>query len=375
VRIALVCDWYRPRIGGIELHLQDLARALSKRGHDVVVVTSTPGGEEFDDVRVRRIKAPRLPPFGLLFTPAGFRAVADAIAAERPDVVHTHVSVVSPTAFAGARAAQRQRLATVVTFHSMIPSARALAPGLGALLGAASWTARYTAVSQCVALAVRPFAPSQSFVVLPNAIDVSAWRPDGARERGDELRLVSVMRLNGKKRPLVLVAMMRRLRAALPGVRIRLRIAGDGPQRAIVTRAIARAQLRDRVELLGTCSRDRIRELLAESDVFVLPAVRESFGIAALEARAAGLPVVAMSNSGVAEFIEHGREGLIARNDAEFVAHVATLAGDPERLRAISNHNRQNPPPFDWATVVDQHVAIYCEAMALRENVRADSKR
>lgn len=375
MRIALVCDWYRPRIGGIELHLQDLARALDKRGHDVVVVTSTPGAREFDGVQVRRIEAPLMPPFGLLFTPSGFRAVAEAIAVERPDVVHAHVSIVSPTAFAGALAAHRQGLATVLTFHSMIPNTRPLARGLGALLGTASWTARYTAVSQCVALAVRPFAPSQSFAVLPNAIEVSAWRSDGAREPRDELRLVSVMRLNAKKRPLALIAMMRRLRAALPGVRIRLRIAGDGPQRAIVTRAIARAQLRDRVELLGQCARERIRELLAESDVFVLPALRESFGIAALEARAAGLPVVAMSNSGVAEFIEHGREGLLARNDAEFMAHVATLATEPDRRRAISNYNRQNPPPFDWATVVDRHVAIYCEAMALRENVRADNNR
>ena len=375
MKVALVCDWYRPRIGGLELHLEDLARELSNRGHDVVVITSTPGVEEVDGIRVRRINAPRLPPFGLLFTPSGFRAVADAVAAEQPDVVHTHVSVVSPTAFAGARAAQRQRLPTVVTFHSMIPSTRTLARGVGALLGAASWKAKYTAVSQCVAVAVRPFAPSQSFVVLPNAIDVSAWRSDGAREPDDELRLVSVMRLNAKKRPLALVAMMRRLRAALPGVRIRLRIAGDGPQRAIVARAIARAHLRDRVELLGQCSRGLIRELLAESDVFVLPAVRESFGIAALEARAAGLPVVAMSTSGVAEFIEHGRDGLLARNDAELVAHVASLAADPERRRAIAAHNHRMPPPFDWATVIDRHVAIYCEAMALRENVRADSNR
>ncbi|HSQ30252.1 MAG TPA: glycosyltransferase family 4 protein [Gemmatimonadaceae bacterium] len=375
MKVALVCDWYLPRIGGIELHLQDLARELSNHGHDVVVITSTPGAGELGGVRVRRLDAPRLPPFGLLFTASGFRAVADAIAAERPDVVHAHVSIVSPTAFAGARAAHRQRLASVVTFHSMIPSTRTLARGIGVLLGAASWTARYTAVSECVADAVRPFAPLQSFVVLPNAIDVSAWRPDHAREPGDELRLLSVMRLNGKKRPLALIAMMRRLARSLPGVRIRLRIAGSGPQRAIVTRAIARAQLRDRVELLGQCSRDRIRELLAESDVFVSPAVRESFGIAALEARAAGLPVIAMSNSGVAEFIEHDREGLLARNDRELAAHVASLARDPERLRAISNHNSLNPPAFDWATVVDRHVAIYCEAMALRENVLADSKR
>jgi phosphatidylinositol alpha 1,6-mannosyltransferase len=106
--------------------------------------------------------------------------------------------------------------------------------------------------------------------------------------------------------------------------------------------------------------------------VFVLPAIRESFGISALEARSAGLPIVAMQHSGVAEFVEHGRGGLLARSDAEFVAHVASLARDRQLLERLAAYNQRTPPPFDWRTVVDAHLAIYCEAMALREKVRAD---
>ena len=372
MKVALVCDWYRPRIGGLELHLQDLARALRTSGHDVVVITSTPGADQIDGLPVRRIDAPLLPGLDLLYTPEGFRRVAEAIAGERPDVVHAHVSIVSPVALAGAVAAQRQQRATVVTFHSIVPRTSALARGVGALLGANRWRARYTAVSRCVAGAVRSFAPSHSFAVLPNAIDVAAWRSDAVREPTAELRLVTVMRLNAKKRPLALIEMMRRM-AASPTLPLRLRIAGDGPQRGQIERAVAHAHLEDRVELLGYCSRERIREVFAESDLFVLPAVRESFGIAALEARSAGLPIVAMRASGVAEFVEHGRNGLLARNDAEFAAHVAALARNRRLLVTLAAHNQRTPPPYDWATVVDSHVAIYCEAIALRENVRAES--
>lgn len=374
MKVALVCDWYRPRIGGLELHLQDLARELSKRGHDVVVITSTPGSDQVEGLPVRRIDAPRLPGLELLYTAEGVRRVARAIAAEQPDVVHAHVSIVSPVAFAAAVAAERQHLPSVVTFHSIIPRTRTFARGVGALLGAGNWRTCYTAVSQCVAGAVRPFAPAHSFAVLPNAIDVEAWRSEAARASTNELRLVSVMRLNAKKRPFALVAMMRRLAAMRPSAPLaRLRIIGDGPRRLRLERAIARAGLEHSVELLGYCSRDRIREVFADSDVFVLPAVRESFGIAALEARSAGLPIVAMRASGVAEFVEHGRSGLLARNDAEFAAHVALLARDRDLLHTMATHNQQTPPPYDWTTIVAAHVAIYCEAIALRENVRADS--
>ena len=374
MKVALVCDWYHPRIGGLELHLQDLAQRLIGAGHDVVVITSTPGADQVDGLPVRRIDAPRLPGLDLVYTAGGIRRVSLAIAAEQPDVVHAHVSIVSPVALAAAVAAQRQRLPNVVTFHSIIPRTRTFARGVGALLGAGGWRTRYTAVSQCVAGAVQSFAPTHSFAVLPNAIDVASWRTDTSPAPTQELRLVTVMRLNAKKRPLALVAMMRRLAAMGPSAPpVRLRVVGDGPRRTRLERAIARARLEPSIELLGYGSRDRIREVFADSDLFVLPAVRESFGIAALEARSAGLPIVAMRASGVAEFVEHGRSGLLARNDTEFVAHIALLARDREFLRSMATHNQRTPPPYDWATVVDAHVAIYCEAIALRENVRADN--
>jgi glycosyltransferase involved in cell wall biosynthesis len=109
--------------------------------------------------------------------------------------------------------------------------------------------------------------------------------------------------------------------------------------------------------------------LLADSDIFVLPTVRESFGLAALEARCAGLPVVAMRASGVAGLIEHDVEGLLAGSDEELADHTAALVHDADRRTAIANHNRHTTPPFDWPRVIDAHLALYREAIALRETV------
>jgi glycosyltransferase involved in cell wall biosynthesis len=368
VKIALVCDWYHPRIGGIELHLQDLGKRLVAAGHDVVVVTPTPGDTIVDGLRVRRIAAPLAPIFGFLRTSAGIRAVGDALAEERVDVAHCHVSIVSPAALGGAYQAQRRAIPTVITFHSIVPQTQLLARAAGIALGVATWRARFSAVSERVARDVRAIAPAQPMTVLPNGIDVGFWRVLPTARDTNTLRLVSVMRLNQKKRPLALVDIMRRLTSTLTQ-RVSLRIIGDGPERTALANAITRTDLSGRIELLGRRSREEIRDVLADSDIFVLPTMRESFGLAALEARCAGLPVIAMATSGVAELIEHDREGLLAHSDEEMAAHVAALALDPTRRRAIAQHNRDTTPPYDWARVLAQHMALYRDAIALRESV------
>jgi glycosyltransferase involved in cell wall biosynthesis len=124
--------------------------------------------------------------------------------------------------------------------------------------------------------------------------------------------------------------------------------------------------LSDQISVVGRRTRDEIRQYFAEGDVFVLPTVRESFGLAALEARCAGLPVVAMRASGLSELIAHGQNGLLASSDEELARLVAHLAIDRKRRLAIAHHNRSTTPSFDWSTVIDAHIALYREAIALR---------
>jgi glycosyltransferase involved in cell wall biosynthesis len=375
LKVALVCDWYHPRVGGIERHLQDLAAALVAGGHEAVVITPTPGDDRVDGIRVRRISAPRAPRFGFLVTPAGVRAVGDALADEHVDVAHCHVSIVSPAAMGGAAQSVRRGVPTVVTFHSIVPQTHLLARAARATLGTATWPARFSAVSERVARDVQAVSESD-ITILANGIDVDAWRMPPAPRSDDIVRLISVMRLNAKKRPLKLVDLIRALNARLPrDTSVRLCIVGDGPERARLERAITRHGLSSQIEVAGRRTQSEIRDVLASSDVFVLPTVRESFGIAALEARCAGLPVVAMSASGVAGLIAHGREGLLAKSDVELVSHVARLVYDSELRTAISDHNRRTSPPFDWPRTLDAHLAIYREAIALRDSACADMNR
>ena len=366
MKVGLVCDWYHPRVGGIELHLQDLAARLAAAGHEVVVITPTPGASVVGGIQVDRIDGPRAPHFEFLYTPRGIRAVGVALERNEIDVAHCHVSIISPAALGGARAAVARRIPTVLTFHSVVPQTALLARAARLALGTGSWPARFTAVSDRVARDVRPIAGAREMTLLPNGIDVDAWRSPARTRDENSVNLVSVMRLNSKKRPLKLVDLMRALEARFPrGLTVRLTIVGDGPERDRVSRAVAHYGLGDRVTLVGRRSRSEIRDHLAASDIFVLPTVRESFGIAALEARCAGIPVVAMGASGVAELIEDGREGLLARSDVELVDCVAALIAHPDRRQAMAAYNRSTSPPHDWPRVIDAHLSVYREAIAL----------
>jgi glycosyltransferase involved in cell wall biosynthesis len=391
MRVALVSDMYLPRRGGIELHVADLAARLAAAGHAVDVLTPMPDDAPEADTasgapRVRRLRVPLLPGAAVACTPAVGRALDAALAQGRYDVVHCHASVVSPAAWLGVWAAQRQDIPAVLTFHSVLrASARMLRLAHGTL-GCARWPLVVTGVSTLVAEQARRAAPGSPVVVLPNGTEVAWWARSAPRARGAgpgrqawhaawpdadetmrsvrELRLVSAMRLTRKKRPAALVRMAAALRDAAPaGVRVRLALAGDGPLRGSLERAVRRQGLADVVRLLGWRQRAELRALYHGADAFVLPTRDESFGIAALEARSAGLPVIARSSTGVADFVRDGRHGYLCASDEEMTARLVALVTEPARLTALATRSHAAPPmAYDWTSVVAQHLAVYAAA-------------
>ncbi len=345
-RIALVCDWFLPRVGGIELHLRDLARELRRQGHHVEILTPTPGPAQVEGIPVRRLRVARAPLFGFAVSPGLVEAVEDGLEAMDADLVHTHISIVAPTGWAGGRAAVARGLPCIATFHSLpsgpVPAALALLDGLW---GWRSWPIHWTGVSGVVARSVSPLLDGLGVTVLPNAVDPGEWetRPQEAPAPGGRnggaprpLHLVSVMRLYRRKRPEALVHIAAGVRRAHPAVPFRWTVAGDGPERSRTEALARRMGVADLLHFPGFLERDRVRELLGDGDLFVLPAVLESFGIAALQARAAGLPVVARREGGVGSFIRHGEDGLLATSDREMTEGIVSLLRDPEALARMT---------------------------------------
>ncbi len=365
VRVALLCDWFLPRMGGIELHLSDLALALRADGIDAEIVTTTRGDSVVDGVPVHRVEVPLAPLAGVAFAPGLTSALRRTLTSGQFDLVHAHPSVVSPAAWAGAMVAERASLPTVMTFHSMLHQSSMLIGAADALLG---WSRRVvlTAVSSVVAAQAVRWMPGASVGVLPNAIDTAFWRPSAPATSEGEILFVSAMRLSRKKRPERLIrAFAGAVRFVAGTPAMRLIIAGDGPERAVATRLAHEMNVGDRVELVGHVSRRDLRALYGRAHAFVLPSERESFGIAALEARTAGLPVIAMLAGGARDFIAPGINGMLARDERELSQFMARLAIDAPFRRFLAARNRAEAPPYDWASVVRMHRDYYAASCAL----------
>jgi glycosyltransferase involved in cell wall biosynthesis len=367
VRVALACDWYLPRQGGIELHLRDLALALRDGGVDAQVVTTTRGPTVGDGVPVHRVPTPLAPGGGFAFSPAVVGALGRVIREQGFDLVHAHASVVSPVAFASAIAARRAGVPSLITFHSMLHRSSFL---LGASEALFAWSARgvvLSAVSSVVAEQVARWIPDASVGVLPNGLDTRFWRACPRAPGEDAIQFASAIRLTRKKRPLRLVrAFADAVRFVAGSPRMRLVVAGEGPDRAAMRRLADELGVGDRFELPGQLSRTELRALYARSHAFILPSERESFGIAALEAKAAGLPIVGMLASGVRDFVRQGVDGLLARDEPELSRHISRMALDAPFREYVRHRNASVPLSFDWVDVRAMHLELYEHALANR---------
>lgn len=361
-RVAVVSDWFAPRRGGIEAQLLELCERLGERGARVDVLTDTPGARDGRAFRVRRLDLLRLPFQDVVVSPWLIHRLRHELA-RGYDVVHAHVSVVSPVGYAGAIAGRALGLPVVVTFHSVL-RAKVAVLRLAAALGRLGDTAvHWTAVSADVAAQVRSAFGRVDVPVLPNGVDLTWWRAAERRPDVEPVTLVSTMRIQRKKRPRQLV---RAFAAATAGVRtpVRLILIGDGPGRAALERDIADFGLSGgvrRVDLPGWLDREAIRDCYARSHGFVLASTAESFGLAALEARAAGLPVITM-RGGSEEFLRHERDALLCRDDADLARALARFIDDPA-TRARLSRGPAELERYDWPAVLAAHDTAYTEAM------------
>jgi glycosyltransferase involved in cell wall biosynthesis len=111
-------------------------------------------------------------------------------------------------------------------------------------------------------------------------------------------------------------------------------------------------------------TRDEVRRTYAAADIYVAPAPLESFGIAALEARTVGLPVVGRWRSGVQEFVKDGVNGYLAADDEAMAGCLARLVLDDELRGSMTAYNRSTPPEQSWSRTLDGAEAEYRRAIA-----------
>ena len=185
---------------------------------------------------------------------------------------------------------------------------------------------------------IESLLPGDRILLLPPFLDLEPYRTAAANRAAHRARLAREHALDESVPWIIVAAMMRegdklasyrelaRVLAQVKDLPWRLVIAGDGAARGEVERALEEA-VPGRARLLGTLAQRRLAEVYAASDLFVWPAVNEAYGMALLEAQAAGVPVASCALRGVPDVVMDGRTGVLAP-----AGDTAALAGVVRRL-------------------------------------------
>jgi glycosyltransferase involved in cell wall biosynthesis len=196
-----------------------------------------------------------------------------------------------------------------------------------------------TACGLRLANATLRYAPrAKPITVVPYGVDLARFRPVARADAGaGNVAVGAVARLSREKGlDLLLRAAARVVQDGTP---LRVVLAGDGPERDRLVRLAARLGIADRVDFRGEVPHDQVPGVLAGLDVFVMPSRAEGFGVAALEAQAMEVPVVASGVHGIPDVIDDGRTGILVPpgNIEALAAAIVRLATDPA-LRAAMGH-------------------------------------
>lgn len=365
MKIALCSDYFYPKVGGITVHIENLARSLERKGHEVVVVTKR---ASFDD-ETHGLNVVRI---GSLFRSSQTLDIPytdeleEVLRRERPEVVHAHHAF-SPISLFSLSIGKKLGARTVLTNHSIQflydfdylwkPSSFLLFPFKQYISNAG----KVIAVSRAAATFISYFT-NKEVEVIPNGVDVNEFAP---RVKGfDGRSVLFVGRFVYRKGLHWLLEAMGRVVEG--NKEARLTIAGSGYMGSILKLLLKTSTLEDKVSIIENPSKEKIVNLYHNSNVFVLPSVfGESFGVVLLEAMASKTPIVATAQGGVREVVKHMETGwLIGKDKVVGLAEgITTLLEDEGLSRKLSSKAFEEARKYDWSLIAERVERVYEEAI------------
>ena len=347
MNIGLVCY---ASVGGSGIVATELGKALARRGHQVhFISTEMPFrfGEFQPGLAFHQVLSPTYP---LFREPQYLLSLANKIvqvAREfRLDIIHAHYAVPHATAaflsrqvLGSSGAAPR----VVTTLHGTDITLVGSDPSYSQIIAfSIEQSDRVTAVSESLRAATyEELGVTRDIAVIPNFLDCGLHRrhtvPELRRRFGGDDPSVKIVTHVSNFRPVkrveAVLAIFDRIRRV---VRARLLLVGDGPELGTAYRVARELGISDLIDVVG--AQEEVVPLLSVSDLFLLPSAQESFGLAALEAMACEVPVVASRVGGLPEVVEHGVSGFLHPPDAldEMAESAIGLLTDAARHEAVA---------------------------------------
>jgi glycosyltransferase involved in cell wall biosynthesis len=349
--------------GGTETHVLDLASRIDRRRFSLTVCSLKTGGCIADELRARGVRVVSLGGRGKLDVRVMLR-LWRFVKREQPEVIQAFLFWANVAARIVGRLATNIRV--IASYHDEVVSEGWLSRLVDRL------TMKWCAQNVCCSEAVRRSVQTQigmgdnRFVTIPFGVEIrgcagviAAKAEVGLHDRwpviGTVCRLVEPKK--GLRFLLEAVALLGRNSG---GPVCQVLIVGEGPAEESLRALSERLGIASQVVFAGM--RRDIPQLLSLMDVFVLPSLYEGFGIAILEAMAAGKPVVATTVGGIPEFVIPGRSGLLVPpgDPIALAGAIKQLLDQPEKAKSMGRQGQEHVSNhYSIESVVRQHEHLY----------------
>lgn len=368
MRIGIVCY---PTFGGSGVLATELGKALANKGHQVHFITYQ------QPVRLNVFNANifyhevRVPTYPLFDYPPYETALAstmvDVVANNNLDLLHVHYAIPHASAAYMAKKILEKtgkKLPVITTLHgtdiTLVGKDKTYAPVVTFSINESE---AITAVSNNLREETfRSFAIEKDIAVIYNFVDVERFqkKPIDAFRRviapDGEFIILHASNFRKIKRVEDVVRIFAALNKKVPS---KLLFVGDGPERPVAEAMCRELNLCDHMRFVG--KQEQMEEILAISDLFLLTSEYESFGLAALEAMAAGVPVISTNAGGLPEINIHGVTGYMSNvGDVEdMTANALKIFSSAETLQQFKTNALEQAKKFDISMIVPQYEELY----------------
>ena len=355
---------YYPVIGGIETWTQNIAERLSRKAEIFVVtgkVKNQPKKEEKNGVQIWRTSLFTLTNlsaspiiYSLSLLPFVFFKSLSLIQKEKIDILHCQGFLSSFLGFLLSKLTKTPYITTVQRLESR----------RNCLKNFIYRKANFCiAVSRAVEENFRKIGV-KNIKVIPNGIDLEKFKGLNHKKH-DGFIVMTVARLEKIKGIEYLIKAFSR--CDLPR-RSHLLIIGNGSERKNLENLVEKLKLKEKVKFLGQVPNKEIPEYLAMADCFVLPSLKEGFGIVILEAQAAGIPVIGTKVGGILDLIKDQETGILVEpsNSEEIAGAIAKIYSNPDFSQNLIQNAKINLEKYDWQNIAESVYKVYIKFMKPR---------
>ena len=368
MKIGITCY---PTYGGSGVIATELGKALALKGHQIHFISyALPFrlASFVENVVFHEVEMSSYPLFEFpLYSLALASKMVEVAEYEKLDLLHVHYAIPHAASAFLAREMLKEKkdIKIITTLHGTDITLVGLEPSFLPLVKfSIEKSDGVTAVSRFLKeKTLTNYDINKDILVIPNFVDTELFKPNpdcSFRKNiapGGEKILIHTSNFRPVKRVTDTIKIFDIVQKEVPS---KLILVGDGPDRSECERLVRQLNLIDKVKFLG--KQDGLVEILTASDVFLIPSQSESFGLAALEAMACGLPVVSSSVGGLPELVGHNECGFIAEiGDIDRMAkYVIDLLTNEKKYRIFSQNARERAvKKFDMNKVVPHYEDYY----------------